>query len=164
MARKRPSAHTLNRLRDAHRIASGRVSSLLDDSLDDPLTVLQAPSLPINHAVRSNPLLEVEDRRRWEPNRLTRPVRSSRRWNIPVRLVRDAPRSKGLGVRFGPPTKARKAVARNVSFGGLKFRTPRYVAVCVRRKSRREVLHALKKVGAGNSRHRRRNALSNIRC
>lgn len=164
MARKRrPDAHYLNRLRDAHRIASGRLSSLRDE-FDEPLSVLDPPRMPVNTAVRSN-LLEVEDRRRWEPNRLTRPIRSSRRWNIPVRLVRDAPRSKGRGVLFAPASKPRKAVARNVRFGGLQFRMPRYVAVCVRRKSRKEVLHALRRVGKGAAaRRRRRTALSNIRC
>lgn len=161
--RPRPNVHALNRLRDAHRIASGRLSSLIDD-VDEPLTVLEPPRLRINPpSVRSNPLLEVEDRRRWQPPGAVRRARSSRRWNVPLKLSATRPSSL-LKRRSWPTSPAHKAVARNVSLGGLSFRAPRFVAICVRRKSRKEVLHALGKVGKGSSRVRRRNSYSNVRC
>lgn len=49
---------------------------------------------------------------------------------------------------------------------GLQFEAPQKVLVCVRRKRRKEVLHALKKVGRGGSsrRRRRRGPHSQISC
>lgn len=49
---------------------------------------------------------------------------------------------------------------------GIRFARPRDIAICVRRKMRREVLHALRltsKVGRGGA-PRRRNAWSGIKC
>jgi len=48
--------------------------------------------------------------------------------------------------------------------GVMAFRNPEKVAVCVRRHERKEVLHALRRVGRGSGRRRRRNEASNIRC
>lgn len=46
----------------------------------------------------------------------------------------------------------------------LSFRVPDYVAMCIRRKVRREVIHALRleKRGAGGA--KRRNEFSNVEC
>lgn len=89
----------------------------------------------------------VEDRRRFHPLRTLRPAgalkRSSRRIVLPP--------ASNLPGRF-PPT-------------GLSFAVPRKVAICVRRKTRREVLFALKKRGKGSgARRRRRNRFSSISC
>lgn len=57
----------------------------------------------------------------------------------------------GPGVRFVPLPR------------DIRAADPRNVAVCVRRKDRREVLHALRRVGRGGGR-RRRNEWSDVHC
>lgn len=47
--------------------------------------------------------------------------------------------------------------------GPIGVSTPNTVGVCIRRKRRREVLHAMRRVGR-NSGRRRRNQWSNIKC
>lgn len=48
---------------------------------------------------------------------------------------------------------------------GVQFGSPETVAICVRRRTRREVLHALRRVGKGSRvRTRRRRWYSDIRC
>lgn len=143
---------TRNR-RDASRIASAPQ----DRSWADP-EPLALPTLPFQPAIRS-PLTSVEDRRMWHPD--PSPVaRSSRRSRVPVHL----PQAKR---RSGPLSRSPKfllATARSHYLtSGLTFRAPQYVAVCVRRKRRREVLFARGK-GGGGKRPGRRNFFSNVRC
>lgn len=95
-----------------------------------------------------DPLTLLEDRRLFHPEPdLTRPALSfdgrHQRLEVP-REVRE------LSNRVGP--------IHQVGFAGA-----RRVAVCVRRQRRREVLHALKKMGRGGGR-RRRNQWSDIKC
>lgn len=48
---------------------------------------------------------------------------------------------------------------------GVAFASPQNMMICVRRKTRKQVLHALKKTGAGSRKKiRRRNEWSDIRC
>lgn len=65
------------------------------------------------------------------------------------------------------PRRSSSATARSDPFlafrDRLTFRTPDRVALCVRRKQRRQVLHALRRTGRGN-RPPRRNAWSNVSC
>lgn len=87
----------------------------------------------------------LEDRRQFHPLGDFRPVssvrRASRRFVIP---------------KASSPFKLST---------GIAFAVPREVSVCVRRRERREVLHALKKVGAGSrARYRRRNYWSSVSC
>lgn len=46
----------------------------------------------------------------------------------------------------------------------FSFSSPSRVIICIRRKIRKEVLHALKKSGKSGQRNPRRTAYSNIRC
>lgn len=46
----------------------------------------------------------------------------------------------------------------------MQFNVPRKVAICVRRKQRREVLFAFRKTGKGARSFRRRNQFSDVRC
>lgn len=80
------------------------------------------------------------DRRKYHPTPLYRPAHS---------LVRQAAR---LALGKSPTT--------------VRFRIPNLVAICVRRKARREVLHALKRLnkGRGGGGKRRRNLYSNVQC
>lgn len=106
-------------------------------------TVIKTVAVP-----RPNPpLQQVEDRRRWHPLRALAPAqtlnsRASRRLVEKPRITRDPFPSLRLG-----------------------FAVPSKVAACVRRKSRREVLFAIKGTGAGaRQKRRRRNQLSNLQC
>lgn len=91
----------------------------------------------------------VEDRRTYHPERAFRPARLVT--GQPVGPVRVSPQKQN---------KSRPFLAH-----GLSFEAPKRTMICVRRKERKEVLHALKKVGRGSGRGRkRRNWYSNIGC
>lgn len=86
-------------------------------------------------------LTQYEDRRLYHPNRIVRGAFSFRRPDS--RLV----------------DRSRSFRAKTV----LGFAVPKRVAVCVRRKTRREVLLA-KGRGGGRNRRPRRNEWSNVSC
>lgn len=93
------------------------------------------------------PLLPaIEDRRTHHPLGTNRPAR----------LVSGHP-TKPHVVK---PSKFK----RQLPFG-LRFAAPQQTVICVRRKTRKEVLHALNKTGRGKPRRRpRRNWYSKIGC
>lgn len=98
-------------------------------------------------AVRQRTFLqEVEDRRVWHPLRERAPAGVFSRREERRLVERDR--------RSSDPFPSLR----------LGFAVPEKVAVCVRRKTRREVIHALNKAGGGVSRKRRRNEYSDIRC
>lgn len=87
------------------------------------------------------------DRRRHHPGILPKPPGAT-------------PRAAGRLVAYSSPAQALGDVPRRVAFA-----LPTQVAICVRRKVRREVLHAIRvagRTGRGGKRHR--NAYSNIKC
>lgn len=86
----------------------------------------------------------LEDRRRWHPDGVFRRLET-----------------------FGFRDSARVRVQARRSFrfpDVFRFADPRRVIRCVKRKERREVLHAIKKIGSGAGRPKRRNYWSNISC
>lgn len=95
------------------------------------------------------PLKSISDLRTFHPLEEMRPLFST---------VRKASRVLPYNVNVGRNRKA------NVLTFAERFRfaDPRKVAVCVRRKQRREVLFALRKTGAGG--RKRRNQWSNVKC
>lgn len=148
MARPRNRAGgTVTAERDPSRVANN-LEQLVD--FDPAPRVL--PQLPINNSleVRSH-LPDVEDLRVFRPDGAATPPRSTRRWSVKIKL---APASKAARLRAAMPASY------------MMFASPKYVAVCVRRAARKEVLHALGKVGRGakTSRLRRRSTFSNVRC
>jgi len=91
----------------------------------------------------------IEDRRTYHPLGFFRPARSFSGADAPPVVPAPTPRNK-----------PRASIAR-----GLKFPVPNEVLVCVRRKQRKEVLHALKKVGRGRGGGRKRRTWwSGISC
>jgi len=87
--------------------------------------------------VRSTPWQEYEDRRRYHPEGRYRP---------PAAFLRSA-----RALVAGPAHQ-------------IGFRAPNRVLLCIRRKQRREVLHALKRTGKGARSPRRRNYWSDVSC
>lgn len=91
----------------------------------------------------------VEDRRTYHPLEFFRPARVFSGADAPASVPSPTPRNK----------------PRAFLAHGLKFPVPNEVLVCVRRKQRKEVLHAFKKVGRGRGGGRkRRNWWSAISC
>lgn len=113
----------------------------------DPLLdrIFASPLLPVSlprSVVRS-----VEDRRTFHPLRTSRPAAA---------LPRAASR---LVVKSSAVNHFRDNLSARVGFA-----VPERVAVCVRRKERREVIHAIGRAGGGGSRRRRRNNWSDVIC
>lgn len=131
----------------ARRRRSGSTLQRDHNLIPTPSSVLQSSLLP--------DLRVLEDRRTWHPEEPFQPARSSRR-------VSDS-----FVTAIARPTK-RKASGRPFSLltpDKFRFAVPDKVLVCVRRKQRREVLHALKKTGKGSrSRFRRRNYNTEVAC
>ena len=86
-------------------------------------------------------LSQIEDRRSYHPLRSNRPA-----------ATLQAPAARHIMVsRPGFP-------------GRLLFRAPAQVVVCVRRKIRKQVIHALRKAGRVGQRRPRFNRFSSVRC
>ena len=100
-------------------------------------------------------LTEVEDRRTWNPE-VTSPARSISKTRHRLKVVNRQPSKnadKFANLRNVSQTKAVVA-----------FRTPAKVAICIRRKIRKEVLFATGKGGRVGQKRPRRNAYSSISC
>lgn len=122
------------------------------------LTVRLSPSArPLVAPSPSRTILQdIEDRRTFHPLGNARPARFST--GGPSHLTtKDRPaHDRFAGIRkFNSGTKA-----------AVVFAAPDNVAICVRRKSRREVLFAKRRAGKGGARRRapRRNWFSAIKC
>lgn len=118
------------------------------DAISQPqsLAVLLRPS-PVQLPVSVTPLREVEDRREYHPVKFHRPARDvSGQGHKPVVV------------------KPSRKFGRVLPFG-LRFAEPARTVLCVRRKTRKEVLHAIRKTGKGVRRRKpRRNWFSRISC
>lgn len=122
-------------------------------------------SSPIANGTLSRPtvtpssvhLIEVQDRRTYHPEAAARPPLSTSGTRTRLKAVSPLPKPK--------TQKAYRAPVLRTVPHQIGFRAPESVLVCVRRKIRKEVLHALRKTGFGK-RHRRprRTRHSNIRC
>lgn len=94
---------------------------------------------------------EIEDRRRWNPQRSQAPAKSF----VSARHRLQAVPSRGKASRPGSfywPTAR------------IGFEYPRRVLICVRRSVRREVLHARGVAGKVGQRRPRRGPYSSVRC
>lgn len=106
---------------------------------------LLLPLLDLSTIVPPSDLLRsIEDRRTFYPERALRPASL---FSQPRHRLQVSP-----GSNFKLPV-------------GVSFEDPRRVLICVRRKQRREVLHALKRTGrgAGKRRHRK-GPYTDVRC
>lgn len=92
------------------------------------------------------PLIDVEDRRTWHPEDFFRPAMEIGGTRTTQRVVKKS---------FKP----------QLPFG-LQFAVPEKTAICVRRKTRKEVLHAMRKTGGGQRRRNKptKNWYSKLGC
>lgn len=100
--------------------------------------------------VRRLPLFEIEDRRLWNPERIVKPYRDTRGWPARFKIVSKRAEQEAKKKSNWLPT-------------AIGFINPTRVAVCVRRKQRREIMHALG-VAGGAVKAPRFNDASKIRC
>ncbi|UDN67494.1 hypothetical protein [robinz microvirus RP_32] len=84
-------------------------------------------------------VLDSGDRRLFQPDRSTRPPHT-------------------------PRPGSSRVVATAQKLSALRFADPRFVAVCVRRKIRKEVLFALRKTRKGGGARKHKNFWSDISC
>lgn len=116
-----------------------------------PIVAASRPRLAVVSVPRLSPetLRELEDRRLYNPTKTVSPPRSIRRdqarLTLPVRRANKPHRPPAL---FHQPA----------------FAIPDRVAICVRRKVRKEVLHAKKVAGKSGLRKPRRNFWSKVQC
>lgn len=144
-----------HRTRDNTSISNHRLRSVSDSlySQLSPLSRLREAS-----TLRLRSLLsEISDRRTFHPLGAFRPALSYA--GLRHRLV------------LSPSKMAHKALPRARSFpihgrpAQIAFQNPSRTLICVRRKQRREVLHALKRTGSGGGFQRpRRSWYSSVRC
>ena len=109
------------------------------------------PRLAVVSAPRLSPqtLRELGDLRQFDPTRSTSPARSIRRDQARLTLpVRRAKKPNKLAPLHALPG----------------FSMPPKVAICVRRQTRKEVLHAKKVAGKSGLKKPRRNFWSKVRC
>lgn len=122
------------------------------DVASDPLSDLAAPApWPVLSPIRSFQTMEVlretEDRRLYHPERPRPALRSDGQRASVQRVQRPDVRQPVLAAL------------------GRSFAAPAQVAICARRKARREVIFATRKHRkGGGARRRRRNFWSDVRC
>jgi len=115
----------------------------------------------------SNLLTEVEDRRSYHPLHEDRPAKAFRRAQ---HVLVDRVDAKRVGRRQAASSLFYEKFAKRIGrvrprmvTSRVAFDDSKNVLICVRRKRRREVLHALKRAGRGN-RSPRWNEWSKVRC
>lgn len=116
--------------------------------LSQPLTVrlLRPLAVPARH-VRS-PSVAIEDRRSYHPLQKFRPARQWSGHPVKPNVVAKPSRKFSAALPFN-----------------TRFAAPARTMICVRRKTRKEVLFATMKTGKGaRSRSRRRNYFSEVSC
>lgn len=105
-------------------------------------------------------LRAIEDRRFWYPEPLLEPARAVSRVADSFVTTVGRPASRGRGRPFSLK-KYLDAIPQDI----FRFEKPENVAICIRRKERREVLFANRKRGKGSrQRKRRRNEYSDVSC
>lgn len=90
---------------------------------------------------------------------------------VPDQAIEDRRRYHPLK-QYAPPQATRRSAARLVLRGAVAlgtkapvgFRAPAKVMLCIRRKQRKEVMHATKNAGKGGLRKPKRNIWSDVKC
>lgn len=94
-------------------------------------------------------LQEIEDRRRWRPEPIhARPV-------VTIRVGQAARLTIKQPAKYNAPAQTKARIA---------FQEPNRLPVCIRRKERREVIHATGQAGRKGQKPPRKNQWSEIQC
>lgn len=127
-------------------------------------TYTSLPRLSIAPIRRHIPLTEYEDRRTWHPEGVSAPARrfSTTRHRL---VTRDRTYKSSL-LRFGLRTFTPFPRLYSQTKAAIAFFDPSRTLICVRRKIRREVMHALgfSGSGGGSQRSARWSENSSVRC
>lgn len=126
----------------------GRVTSS-NANVRRPVVYTKQPTLPLALPRVPLKLIEIEDRRTFHPDE-----------HRTARTFRNA----GHLLDARTPTPQMLARHPNRVAQGLAFQAPRELLVCHRRKTRREVIHALNKAGKVGQKRPRRSFFSDISC
>lgn len=124
-----------------------------------PISVSYHGSPSYNKKPSWNAFKDIQDMRTFHPLSVVRPQRTTTtRYAISYPVRRPSLPNRDVFARLRDLRGAPQV--------RLTFRAPRQVLTCVRRKQRREVLHALKKTGGRGAPHRRPrfNQQSTISC
>lgn len=149
MARRKRSRNHLDGERDDFSIASNAA----------PATSV-AKFAPVDRRqFHPSPLKPTRGFLRSDTDQVVRRVRNVRSHAIRVEGVRSHGRSVNRVLKQG---KRKDVLSRNEH--RLYFRVPARVAVCVRRKQRKEVMFALKRTGRGAKSRKHFNPYSEVRC
>lgn len=150
--------------KSSNQSGSSNPGSRRDHSFNSPsIATLRVPvfqPLPLFPLSPLSRLSEVEDRRLFHFEGPDRPALMDD--GTPARIglrdrYKNRNRVKPQAYRFGPKFYSQTKAA-------VVFQEPDRVAVCIRRKARREVLFAKKRAGRGGMRRPRRTWLSKISC
>jgi len=135
-------SHRVRTRDNSFSIPNPRLRFVLNSLSRFPLTI-QPPKL----------LQLFEDRRTWHPDRS--PVRVPRSFSRPTKLAI----SSDIYRRSAP-----RHLAQSMPPAGISFKAPDQVVMCVRRKIRREVLHAFSHAGRGGQRKPKWGPWSHVNC
>lgn len=126
--------------------------------------VASEPSLAVRPSSYYVDLLRsIEDRRVFHPE----PIAPARVFSGPkarITLRPPAPAKVKRSVRARNVQKMQQGLIPAMPREQHAFTNPNEVMICLRRKIRREVLHALKMKRSGRGRKKRRNYHSDVRC
>lgn len=146
-----------------------KLISAQDDTFEDfTREALQPvrPASPVADATH-RVLSGLSDRRLWAPRLPGEPDRAPAR-DFAGRPARTVYRAKAPTVRRGPGGKPLRSKQNVFSVRHFvehhRFAQPARVYICLQRKIRQEVLHALKRTKSGRGSPRRKNEFSNVRC
>lgn len=131
----------------------------VDDLENEMLAPSRGPSPAVLPTARLKRTTGLADLRRWDPQ-VTTPRDAVGR---PARVVhKTATRSSKPARGMASPVRQNNFLTKPASFrfeaGG------KTIPVCARRKTRKEVLHALKQTRSGKGSPKKRNRWSDIRC
>lgn len=143
----------------------GKKDGRRDVLIDLTTPSLTAPTIPVVRTVprivrvpsrpKLSRLILIEDRRLWSPETRLLPTQKGLQRRTGLRTVSGVPT-----YRLKAKPSPRLSVPRGIAFG-----EPNRLVLCIRRKQRKEVLHALRKTGKGvKRRNPKRNYWSSISC
>lgn len=142
-------------------------SDPLDELENDRRSPLGRPNSPIDPgSIRGRALKKLEDRRRWAPSLQNQPQKEPAR-DASGRHARHVYKKRVVS-RSSPRARNKLQSAPKVTRWAetprASFASARNTFICLKRKVRREVLHALRRTRSGKGSPKRRNEWSDIQC